>query len=61
MLSEVEKLSAVILNNSKDVLVLAAGDFKHMPVRLKSLQGTFFLALHRQVLVFFGVSSCSAC
>jgi len=37
MLAEVGNLSAVILNNSRDVLVLAAGDFKHMPVRLKSL------------------------
>lgn len=61
MLSEVGNLSAVILNNSRDVLVLAAGDFKHMPVRLKSLKRTFFLALHRQVLVFAGVSSYSAC
>lgn len=43
MLPEVGNLSAVILNNSRDVLVLAAGDFKHMPARLKSLREHFSL------------------
>lgn len=46
-LSEVGDLSAVMFNNSRGVSALAAGGYKQMPLRLKSLKKEFFFTFHK--------------